>query len=96
MKDDLRASTLPFARIPCSPLSCHLGVSNVSYALVAAIRESGGYLEDEGWHQTGQLMSLAADEIERLNERIRVLEGRRGGARGSRIPRPVSGRAKSR
>ena len=53
----------------------------MSHALVAAIRESGGYLEDEGWHQTAQLMSLAADEIERLNERIRELEGRRGGAR---------------
>ena len=37
----------------------------MSVALVAAIRESGGYLEDEGWQQTAQLMSLAADEIHR-------------------------------
>lgn len=53
----------------------------MSVALVAAIRESGGYLEDEGWQQTAQLMSLAADEIERLSERVRELEGRGSSAR---------------
>ena len=42
--------------------------------LISALRESCGYLEDEGWHQTGQLMTLAADEIERLTERVRELE----------------------
>ena len=42
--------------------------------LISALRESCGYLEDEGWHQTGQLMTLAADEIERLTERVRALE----------------------
>ena len=43
-------------------------------ALVTALRDSCGYMQDEGWHQTAQLMLLAADEIERLNERIRELE----------------------
>ena len=42
--------------------------------LVSALREGCGYLEDEGWHQTAQLMSLAAEEIERLTERVRALE----------------------
>jgi hypothetical protein len=50
-------------------------------ALTAAIRESGGYLQDEGWHQTAQLMTLAADEIERLNARVRELETRGGSVR---------------
>lgn len=43
-------------------------------ALATALRESCGYLEDEGWQQTAQLMTLAADEIERLTERVRELE----------------------
>ena len=43
-------------------------------ALATALRESCGYLEDEGWHQTAQLMTLAADEIDRLNARVRELE----------------------
>ena len=46
----------------------------MSTALVTALRESCGYLEDEGWHQTAQLMVLAANEIERLGERVRELE----------------------
>lgn len=45
-------------------------------ALVTTIRESCGYLDDEGWQQTAQLMSLAAHEIERLSERVRELEAR--------------------
>ncbi len=44
-------------------------------ALVEALRESRGYLEDNGWHQTAQLVTLAAHEIERLTERVRELEG---------------------
>lgn len=44
--------------------------------LVSAIRESCGYLQDEGWQQTAQLMTLAADEIERLTERVHELETR--------------------
>jgi hypothetical protein len=43
-------------------------------ALPTALRESSGYLEDEGWHQTAQLMTLAAEEIERLTERVQELE----------------------
>ena len=42
--------------------------------LIAALRESKVYLRDEGWHQTAQLMSVAADEIERLSARVRELE----------------------
>ncbi|MGB9369960.1 MAG: hypothetical protein WCE79_28540 [Xanthobacteraceae bacterium] len=49
-------------------------------ALATALRESCGYMEDEGWHQTAQLMTLAADEIDRLNVRVRELESARGGA----------------
>lgn len=43
-------------------------------ALVTALHESCGYLQDEGWHQTARLMTLAAHEIERLSERVRELE----------------------
>ena len=42
--------------------------------LTTTLRENGGYLQDEGWHQTAQLMTLAASEIERLTVRIRQLE----------------------
>lgn len=42
--------------------------------LIPTLRESCGYLQDAGWHQTAQLMTLAAKEIERLDERIRELE----------------------
>jgi len=43
-------------------------------ALVSSLRESSGYLEDEGWKQTAQLMTLAAHEIQRLNAQVRELE----------------------
>jgi hypothetical protein len=42
--------------------------------MATALRESCGYLQDEGWHQTAQLMTLAAHEIDRLNARIQELE----------------------
>ena len=42
--------------------------------LITTLLESCGYLEDQGWHQTAQLMTLAAKEIESLNERIAQLE----------------------
>ena len=42
--------------------------------LVTALRESCEYLRDGGYHQTAQLMTVAADEIERLNNQIRALE----------------------
>jgi hypothetical protein len=40
--------------------------------LVTALRESCGYLRDADYHQTAQLMTVAADEIERLNRQLRV------------------------
>ena len=40
----------------------------MSTPLVTALRESCGYLRDDGYHQTAQLMTVAADEIERLNQ----------------------------
>jgi len=46
----------------------------MSTALVTALRESGGYLRDDGYEQTAQLLAAAADEIERLNRRVHVLE----------------------
>jgi hypothetical protein len=46
----------------------------MSSPLISALRESCGYLEDEGWHQTAQLLTLAAEEIERLTEQVRALE----------------------
>ena len=56
-------------------------------ALATALRESRGYLEDEGWHQTAQLMTLAAEEIERLTARVRELENAYGSAaEGLRTP----------
>jgi len=51
-------------------------------ALATTLRESCGYLEDEGWHQTAQLMTLAADEIDRLNARVHELEAARVPAQG--------------
>ena len=47
-------------------------------ALVEALRESGGYMQDEGWHQTARLMTLAADEIQRLTARVHQLESAGG------------------
>ena len=46
--------------------------------LISALREGRGYLEDEGWHQTAQLMTLAAEEIERLAARVEELEAQIG------------------
>jgi hypothetical protein len=76
---------------------------SMSTPLVTALRESCGYLRDGGYHQTAQLMTLAADEIERLNNQIRTLEAanqsaadlRRspGGLRRiARATRPAAGR----
>ena len=46
----------------------------MSTALVTALRESVGYLRDDGYDQTAQLVAMAADEIERLNRRVQALE----------------------
>ena len=42
----------------------------MSTPLITALRESCGYLRDDGYHQTAQLMALAADEIERLTQQL--------------------------
>ena len=54
------------------------------HALVATLRESCGYLRDDGYHQTARLIAAAADEIERLNRRVHALES---GSRQAAIPR---------
>jgi hypothetical protein len=42
-------------------------------ALARELRENCVYLEDDGWHYTGQLMKLAADEIDRLESEVERL-----------------------
>ena len=56
--------------------------------LVETLLESRGYLEDQGWHQTAQLMVLAADEIQRLAGRVHELENARGIASGDPLAAP--------
>ena len=46
----------------------------MSTPLVTALRESCEYLGDGGYHQTAQLMTVAADEIERLNNQVQALK----------------------
>jgi len=59
----------------------------VSGFLVRELRESSPYLEDEGWHEVAKLMVAAANEIERLNERIYELEDAQNEATGKkRLP----------
>ena len=57
-------------------------------ALVETLLESRGYLEDQGWHQTARLMILAADEIQRLTERVHELENARDTASGDPFAAP--------
>jgi hypothetical protein len=59
---------------------------SMSTPLVTALRESCGYLCDGGYRQTAQLMTLAADEIERLNNQIRALEAANHSAADLRRP----------
>jgi hypothetical protein len=59
---------------------------NMSTPLVTALRESCEYLRDGGYHQTAQLMTVAADEIERLNNQIRALEAARQSTADLRRP----------
>jgi hypothetical protein len=42
--------------------------------LIAQLRDSGGYLADQGWQQTSIMMELAATELERLSIRVAELE----------------------
>jgi hypothetical protein len=51
-------------------------------ALIYELRESSGYLQDEGWERTAMIMRMAADEIERMTERERRLQEPIGGERG--------------
>ena len=42
--------------------------------LSAQLRESAPYLKEAGWRQTASLIDAAADELERLEHRLRELE----------------------
>jgi len=57
----------------------------MSTGLITAIRESSGYLEDDGYRETARLMATAADELERLHVRVRALEAT-GGQTPAREP----------
>jgi hypothetical protein len=45
-----------------------------SAKLVAELRDSSGYLADQGWQQTAIMMIPAADELERLSIRVAELQ----------------------
>ena len=60
----------------------------MSTALITALRESCGYLRDDGYDQTAQLIALAADEIEQLNRRVQALES---ASRHATAPRGAMG-----
>jgi hypothetical protein len=47
--------------------------------LVQELRDSYPDLADEGWHQVAKLMIAAADEIARLQARLRELEAAKVG-----------------
>ena len=54
---------------------CRMHRNNTSTAfLVAQLRDSQGYLQDDGWHEVSRLMGLAAEELERLAARVLELE----------------------
>ena len=50
--------------------------------LVRELRDSHPYLRDKGWHNVATLMLAAADELERLDDRVRELESRTAAASG--------------
>ena len=58
----------------CLSCAAHLVGHRMSTALVTTLRESIGYLRDDGYDQTARLMTAAADELERLSRRVQVLE----------------------
>jgi hypothetical protein len=69
-------------------LSCPpLREGNMSTLLVTTLRESCDYLRDGGYHQTAELMTAAADEIEQLHREVRALESAR--APLTALQRPV-------
>ena len=45
---------------------------SMSTPLTMALRESCDYLRDADFHQTAQLMTVAADEIERLTRELQI------------------------
>jgi hypothetical protein len=50
----------------------------VSKGLSQELRENCRYLREGGWQHTATLMIAAANEIDRLDERVRQLEERSG------------------
>jgi hypothetical protein len=62
---------------------------NMSTPLVTTLRESCDYLRDGGYHQTAELMTAAANEIERLHREVRALES--ASAPLTALPRPGAG-----
>jgi hypothetical protein len=46
----------------------------VSKALSQELRENCRYLREGGWQNTAALLIVAADEIDRLEDRVRQLE----------------------
>jgi hypothetical protein len=44
--------------------------------LAQALRENCGYLRDAGWDNMATLVELAADELDRLEDRVSELEQR--------------------
>ena len=50
----------------------------MSTALITALRESCGYLCDGGYDQTARLVTVAADEVERLNRQVQALQAEVG------------------
>jgi len=51
----------------------------MSTYLIEQLRESLPYLEDQGWSNVAELMSAAANELERLTVQTRELEKRPNG-----------------
>jgi len=64
----------------------------MSTPLITALRESCGYLRDDGYHQTAQLMALAADEIERLTRQLEAPEAGNENRQVARTQRTASGK----
>ena len=48
----------------------------LSGGLARELRENSGYLRDAGWDSTASLVELAANELDRLEQKISQLEGR--------------------
>jgi hypothetical protein len=53
----------------------------MSTCLIEQLRESHPYLEDQGWSNVAELMSAAANELERLTAETQELEKRLNGTK---------------